>query len=72
MPYVHLRRLEGKVAEVAEPVDPFPLAELVAPLADGQEIVGEQSVKPASIAAQLGVVEGPLELKNVVCHSAQQ
>lgn len=36
----------------------MPLAELGAPLADGQGIVGERSVKAAGIAAQLGAVEG--------------
>jgi hypothetical protein len=33
---------------------------------DGQEVIGEQSVEPVRVAAQLGFVEGPPELKNVV------
>ena len=51
------------------PVDPLPLTELVALLANGQEVIGEQRVEPVSVALQLGVVEGLPELKNVVCHS---
>jgi len=70
VPHVQLGGLEGQVAEVAVAVDPFPLAELVALLADGQEVIGEQCVDPVGVAAELGVVEGLPELKNVVCHSA--
>jgi hypothetical protein len=35
-------RLDGQVAELTVPTDPFPRAELEALLADGQEVVGEQ------------------------------
>jgi hypothetical protein len=52
------------------PVDPLLLAELVALLVDGLEVVREQIAEAVGVAAQLCVVEGPLELEDVVCHSA--
>jgi hypothetical protein len=42
VPYVQLGGLDGQVMEVEVPVDLLPLAQLVALLADGQEIIGEQ------------------------------
>jgi hypothetical protein len=41
VPYVQLGGLEGQVTEVAVPVDPLSFSELVALLADGQEVIGE-------------------------------
>ena len=67
MPCVRLRGLDGQVAEVAVPADPLALAELVALLADGQEIIGEQRAEPVGVAAQLSFVEDPPEPKNVAC-----
>ena len=38
-------------------------------LADRQEVISEQAAQPFGVTAQLGIVEGPLKLKDVVSHS---
>ena len=50
------------------PADPLLLAELVALLADGQEVISEQAAQPFGVAAQLGIVKGPRKLKDVISH----
>jgi hypothetical protein len=69
VPHVALGGLDVEVTEVPVPVDPLPLIELVALFADGQEVVREQFVEPVGVRVQFGVVERPLELKNVICHA---
>jgi hypothetical protein len=53
VPYVQLGGLDGRAAEVAVPVDPPLLAEPLALLADGQEVIGQQCAEQVGVAAQL-------------------
>jgi hypothetical protein len=54
---------------LVRPANPLQLVELEAPLADGQEVVSKQGTESVGVGVQLGVVEGPLELKDVICHA---
>jgi hypothetical protein len=50
-------RGQGQIGEVSVPVDPLLFAKQVAPLADGLEVIGEQSVQAIGVGVKFSVAE---------------
>jgi len=66
--HVQFGRLQGEVSEISVPGDPLPFVKLEAPLADRDEVIGQEGVQAAGVGVQLGVVERLLEFADVGYH----
>jgi hypothetical protein len=66
--HVQFGRLQGPVSEISVPGDPLPFVKLEAPLADRDEVIGQEGAQAAGVGVQLGVVERLLEFADVGYH----